>query len=331
VLGTVWEIAGLDFLADSVPPGVFPVVVILAVNTAAAVVLFAYALFQRPGRRATVNLIAWFILLCPLAAPVYLLVSRLIASFYKTQDVDLQDISFSKQREKIVLPPDEEIEINYVPIEDALAFSDIASVRRLIIDVLKNHDRQAARGIAGAINNTDTEVSHYAATAVLDILSDFRFQLQKLLDTLEGDPEDFRTNLEAFEYIHQMLAQNIMKDDERRTTIYIAGEVAENLFQRNFSYMKEEHFLQMTDLLLLVGDTQAAGIWVERAWRYYPDTLFAYKARLHLYFAQSKAAEFLSCLEEIKRSDVTVDKEILDLIRIYADQERGAGAEGGSL
>jgi hypothetical protein len=173
------------------------------------------------------------------------------------------------------------------------------------------HSRLLQRkGIASAINNNDTEVSHYAATAVLDILSDFRLNLQKLLDTLDQDPEDFMTNVQAFEYVYQMIGRNIMNDDEKRTTIYIENGIAENLFQKNFSYIKEEHFLQMTDLLILVGDVETAGIWAERAWRHYPDTLYAYKARLHLCYAQNRADEFLSCLEEVKRSDITVDKEI---------------------
>lgn len=294
-----------------------PVVIILLINTIAAMGVFFAGLFQAPGRRCTFLMVSWFILICPLAAIVFLAFGKLISTFLKTRDVDMDDISFGKKREKMVLPPDKEVEMNYVPFEDAMAVADTGNLRRLLIDLLKHNDRQMLASIPNAINNSDTEVSHYAAAAILNILSDFRANLHNLLLNMRQYPDNVSLNLLILDYIYQMLNLNLMNDSEQRSTIYTENEVAETLFSRHLWFMKAEHYLRMTDLMISIGDFPLAERWADRAWEYCANQLCAYKARLHVYYAEKRTDAFFACIEELKKTDIAVDKEILDLFRLY--------------
>lgn len=206
------------------------IVILMGLDLLTAVCLVFVALFNRGGLRRTFLLYAWFTVICPVAGPLLLVAGRLIGINIHARHVDLASISFSKIREDTIQPPDHEAEMNYVPLEDAIAFSDIADLRRLLINILKSGDREMLASVARAINNPDTEVSHYGATAVLDTLSDFRAALQEYTKRLREDPDDMKTNVFIMEYTHQILHMNVMTPEEQETTIHTENEIAENLF-----------------------------------------------------------------------------------------------------
>jgi len=297
--------------------GYLPVVLILIGNAVCALLTLLYGLLGDRERRGTFRLLAGFIFLCPVAAPVFLAASAATAAFLKTKDVDMKDISFSKERERSVLPPDSEIEMNYVPLEDAMAVADTGNLRRLLIDILKNDDRKSLTAVARAIDNRDSEVSHYAAVAVLDVLSSFRVNLQEFLAELEKNPDDAGLNIRILEYVYQTIEMDVMKESERKSTIYVAQDVAENLFTHNLWHMTDGHCLWMTDLMISIGDFARVRAWADRAWKYHANELGAFKARLHLFYAAKETDAFFACLAELKAADLPVDKELLDLIRVY--------------
>ena len=50
----------------------------------------------------------------------------------------------------------------------------------------------------------------------------------------------------------------------------------------------------------------------------YPDELASYTCRMKLYFAEQNREKFFETLETLKRSDVLIDNETLELIRIFS-------------
>jgi len=293
---------------------------LLGADCLTAVCLFAAALFRRDGQRRTLFLYAWFTLICPVAGPLLFGLGHLIGITFHARHVDMATISFSRVREETVQPPDPETELNYVPLEDAVAFADIADLRRLLINILKTGDREMLFSVSRAINNPDTEVSHYSAAAVLDTLSDFRVSLHEYIERLRTDPDDVKTNVFILEYTYQILRMNVMNREEQEATVRLEDQIAETLFSHNLWYMKDEYYLWIIDLLISIRDYGRAEIWVGRAMQYQRRQLNAYKARLHLYYAKKDSRAFFSCIAELQSANVPVDKELLDLIRAYGPQ-----------
>src|SRR4030042_1776780 len=62
---------------------------------------------------------------------------------------------------------DFEKEINTVPLEDSLNFSDNKSKRAYLIYILKKDFISHIKGLQKAIKSQDTETSHYAAAALV--------------------------------------------------------------------------------------------------------------------------------------------------------------------
>lgn len=297
--------------------GLGPIVVILGINLLISLVVFIWTFFQEKDRRSTIVMLSWFLLIVPLVGLVFILSSRFLLFLKRGKNVDMSDVSFSQEREKLILPPDRETEMNYVPIEDAMAVSDTSSLRRLVLDTLRNNAKKTLSYIKVAMNSNDTEVSHYAASIIMDALSEYRSTSQNMIEQMQKNPEDVEMNLLVLEYIYDVLSLKIMNDIEQRSYIYILDNVAENLFTNNLWYMTATHYLWLTDMFISIKDYEMADKWVTRAGIYRPNMLDTYKANLHFYFEKQNYSAFFECLNELSNTDIVVDEEILNLFRLY--------------
>jgi len=296
--------------------GFWPVVTILVLNNLAAFVILLLALLNN-RKRNTLMMLSWFIFIVPLAGAIYLLIGLLINYIIRKRNVDMSDVSFSQEREKLILPPNKDAEMNYVPIHDAIAVSDTASLRKLLLDTMLSNAKRKLSGIAIAMNSNDTESSHYAATMVMDALAKLRPAAQDMVERLKKTPEDVEMNLLTFDFIYEFLDLKIMSGIEQVSYMYTLDGVAENLFIHNLWYMTATHYLKLTDLFITINDYATAEKWCSRAEKYRPYMLDTYKAKLHLLYNQRNYKEFLKCLNSLKNSEILVDDEIIDLFRIY--------------
>lgn len=295
----------------------WPVLLVIILNSLLAVIIFVVGIFQKRQKRSTIIMLSLFFFIVPLMGLLYILLGFFLNSFIRKGNVDMSDVSFNQEREKIILSPDQDIEMNYVPIQDAIAVSDTISLRRLLLDTMLSEAKKKVSDIAIAMSSTDTEASHYVATIIMDTLSELRSEANNMLESMKKFPEDVEMNLLTFDYIYEFLSLNIMSDLEQESYIYTLDDVAENLFTYNLWYMTARHYLMITDLFISIKDYIMAEKWIERASQYRPNMLDTYKAKLHLYFEQHNNEAFFKCLDELKNSDIIVDKEILDLFHVY--------------
>lgn len=298
-------------------PGVWPVLIILIFNTFLSMALLIYSFYCDKENKSTVLLISWFIFIVPLTGIIYLLTGWLINLAVRRRNADMSDVTFSQEREKLILPPNREAEMNYVSIYDAIAVSDQASLRKLLLNTMLSSAKRKLTGVAAAMNSSDTESSHYAAAMIMDALAELRPAAQEMVERMKKFPEDVETNLLTFDFIYEFLMLNIMSDIERQAYIYTLDDVAENLFTHNLWYMTASHYLKLTDLFIFVRDYGTAVKWCSRAEKYRPGMPDTYKARLHLLYYRRDYKNFLKCLRNLKNSDIMADEEILNLFRIY--------------
>lgn len=297
--------------------GLYPLIVILIINFVLAILMILYGIFIKKKEASTLFIMSCFILFVPLVGPIFLLFIFFLNYLFHTKNADLSDISFSQEREVLILSPDYEKEINYVPLHDAISISDNTSLRNLLLNTMLSSAKRRISNISVAITSEDTEASHYAATIMMDVLSELQSAAQNLIENLERFPEDVEMNMLTFDYLYELLELSIMSSIEQEAYIYTLNDVAENLFKYNLWYMTADHYLKMTELFISISDYNMAYRWSLRAKKYRPNTLETYKAKLHLHYVQNDNKAFFEALDELKNSNIIVDKETLDLFHIY--------------
>ena len=257
--------------------------------------------------------------LCPIIGPLFFLISHLIYMTIFRQEVDLEDVIFSKERVKTNAKADEERERNLVPLEEALAVSDKKNLRMLMLNVIRGDLQDSLESISLALNSEDSETSHYAASVLRDELNDFRVKVQKIYtDINEEKPEHTDSEEMLIDYMNRILCQKVFTEIEQAKFVNIMVEAAESIYQKNASRMLPQRYEAVCLRLIEQKQFEQADLWCERLAKQFPDELVAYTCRLKLYFKENDRDRFFLVMDQLKKSDIIIDNETLELIRVFS-------------
>lgn len=272
------------------------------------------------GKRDTLckyTILSIFIFLCPIASEIFLGLGTLLYRIFFDSSIDLAAITFSKERVDVLEHPDMDEEINLVPMEEAIMIDDKESLRQLLLTVLRGDVSKSISAVSKALNSSDSEASHYAASAIMDIMNDFQNTLQKFHAQLEANPDDREVNQLFIEYLIKMLNANFLSDLEIKTYVYMLQSNCETVFQKDPAILRPEYYTSVVNLLMRIGDIQTASQWVGRLQQNYPDNMEMYRCALHFYFDTRDKDSFFNYLNQLKKSDISIDKDLLELIRVF--------------
>lgn len=263
------------------------------------------------------TILSIFIFLCPIAGILFLGLGTFFYQIFFDRDIDLAAITFSKERVDVIDRPDME-EINMVPLEEAIMIDDKDSLRQLLLTVLRGDVSKSINAVSKALNSSDSEASHYAASAIMDVTAEFQNTIQKFQAQLESDPEDREINQLFIEYLIRMLDAGFLSELELKTYVFLLQHTCESVYQKNKDILKAAYYGSLVKLLSRIGEMQLAVNWVDRFQEDYPDHIEMYYCVLHFYFETKEKEKFFFYMNKLKSSDITIDKELLDLIRIFS-------------
>jgi len=292
-------------------------------------VTLAYSLwnqFYRADASGSWKFRACIMLLCPVVGVCCFLLSWLLFRLVFHAEVDLSDVVFSKERVQTVTKADEETERNVVPLEEALAVTDKRSLRELMLNILRDDYRDSLPSIALALNSSDSETAHYAASVLQDALNDFRIEIQrdyqKTMDALEEmDGEDDSAGagaLALIEFMDDMLQKRVFTQLEQAHYTHLMEEMGEQLYHSRAYPINCDLLERIALRLLEIQDFPLCEKWCLRIVELYPDTLSAYTTRLKLYFSSGERENFFDVMEGLKKTDIVIDRETLELIRAFS-------------
>ena len=256
--------------------------------------------------------------LCPSSVGIFLC-SYLIYKTVFRQAVDLEDVIFSKERVQTHLKADEERERNMAPLEESLAVSDKRNMRMLMLNVIRGDMQKSLESITMALNSEDSETSHYAASVLRDELNDFRSNVQKMYTQMQQETET-ETECEEMliDYMNRILSQKIFTTMEQTKYVNMLEEAAESLYQKNGARITADRYEGLCLKLLDLKKIPETEKWCMRLARQHGNALAAYTCRLKLYFTMGEKEKFFEVLQELKESDIIIDNETLELIRIFS-------------
>ena len=296
---------------------------VLIINTVISLLYLFFNLFIKKERAGSYWLRFWVMLITPVVGPVFFLFGWLYYRLFMNEPVDLEDVVFSKDRVETHRKADEVRERNIVPMEEAMAVSDKASTRNLMMDLVRKDIRESLSTIAMALNSEDSEVSHYAASVLQDTLNSFRNGVQKLylmllqLKEEEGNGEQIVQLSREFIFdINSVLKQNVLSPMEQETYVNQMEEIIVLLSQ--YDIVTPEEMEAMCMRFFEMKDYIRCEKWANILMETYPDILSSYTCKLKLYYTVHDRESFFRVMDELKQSNVIVDSETLKMIRTFA-------------
>ncbi len=299
---------------------------VLIINTLICLIYLIVNMFFRKEHAGSYMLRFWVMLVCPVVGPVFFFFGWLYFKLFMNEPVDLEDVIFSKERVKTYRKADEARERNFVSLEEAMAVSDKASTRELMLDLVRRDIRESLHTIAMALNSEDTEISHYAASVLQETLNTFRVNVQKLYRTIlemreEDENEENRGQIvlfcrELIGSLDSVLKQKVLSPMEQETYVTQMAEVMNIL--REYEVPEPEMFEAMAMRFLDVKDYIHCEEWCDILMKTYPDILSSYTCKLKLYYTVHDRDRFFETMDALKHSDVIVDSETLKMIRTFS-------------
>lgn len=293
---------------------------VLVLNALIALVYFVCSLLRRKQSRSAIAVSTLVMLFCPVAGPCFFGLSYLIYRFFFSEPVDLEDVVFSKERVKAFVHADEERERNMVPLEEAVEITDRDGLRGLMMNVVRGDISRSLASIALALNSEDTETAHYAASVLQDALNDFRMNVQKQYRFILEHSEDsaWASHGEALiDYMNQVLEQKVFTALEQKSYVELMDEVCELLYERARGSLTSSMYEAVSMRLLEAENYESCAKWCSRAKEQYPNTLASYTCLLKLYFNSGQKEKFFAVIEELRQSAVVIDRETLELLRVF--------------
>jgi hypothetical protein len=294
---------------------------VLYILLANAIISLAYSIIIfNKGEKTKGFLMLLFTLLCPVIALAFLLISWLSRKFVYSKKIDMDYLSFSTDKRQVLDSPDFEKEINVVSIEEALIISGTQDKRRVILDVLKEDSNRSITMLANALEDEDSETSHYAASMLADVKSDFKVTVQQMNERLQQFPNDEEIILLILNYINGFIEKKILDEIEEVTYIEQYEQLMNHLYEINKDAITGILYRQAIAHLLFAKRSNEAVIWAERSLDQYPKDLDVYKGNLKLYYEIGNRDMFFRVLSQMKESSMDYDSQSIDLMKFYSKE-----------
>jgi len=258
-------------------------------------------------------------LLCPVFGIVLFFVSHLLFLTIFRRKVDLEDVVFSKERVRTQLKADEDRERNLVPIEEAIVINDNKSLREVMLNTVKGDIKDFLSAISMALDTEDSESAHYAASILSFELDEFRLEVERLYEEIkEEEPGETGAERKLLDYMNVILKQKVFTDLEQKRYVRMMADVAETFFEKNPLEITQEQYENVCLRLMEIREYEKSEKWCLRLSEQYPDQLSSYTCKLKLYFVIKNREAFFQTLDGLKASDVVIDNETLELVRIFS-------------
>ena len=266
------------------------------------------------------DIIAVVLIIC--CIPVIVLLFYILAKFFRIiffhNQVDLEDVIFSKARIKQVDKSNIEQERNFVSIQEAVAVSNYKNQRELMMNVLRKDMKQSLGSISYALNSDDTETSHYAAAALRDELGDFRSSSQKLYNEIkDSDTVQAEKCSDLIQTICDMVRQKVFLPTEQKQYTKMLDELMRIMLERCSGEFKPEYYEWIVGCMLEIGENVSAGEWCRLADKNLSGMLTPYKCYLRYYYDTDNGEKFIQTIEKLKNTDIVIDSDTLEIFRMF--------------
>ena len=300
-------------------------IIFLIVNLIVSLLYLLFGMIFNRTSRKKVAMRSLIMLYAPGIGPLLFFISYLFYRLLFYRKVDLSDVVFSKEKSKELVRINEEKERDFVPVEEAIEVADKGELRELVLNMAQGDYSESLSAINMALNAEDTETSHYAASILQDAINDFRMLVRKenaRINDIDEEDESKREQLifdikKLFVYMNKVLEQRILSKLEQNGYTDILDKLLEKYYRLAGASITSEMYEAMALRLIETEKYDRARSWCERAlWRY-PNTLASYTTLIKLYFSCGDRENFFKTMQELKESNIVIDRETLELIRAF--------------
>lgn len=236
----------------------------------------------------------------------------------------MMDILYEVNRS--IAPDSDDMQDMTVPLEEAMIVNDSATRRTLLIEALYSNPTDYVPQLFDAKANEDTEVVHYAATALTEIQKHYDLQFQALAKKRVEHPDDPKLEDENQALLEQYIASGLLKGDALKTQLRSYSSLLEHKIQQQdvrgkWGMLKKKASadLRLGDAAALEWDVQQMGTeWADREeyWIY----------RIECAVLKRDAGTIRTVIRELEEKDFYQSQQLRSIISFWGGDREGTAA-----
>ncbi len=197
---------------------------------------------------------------------------------------------------------DFEKEINTVPMEDSLNFSDNKGKRAYLIYILKKDFASHIKGLQKAIKSQDTETSHYAASALMEIKKQFEILLANTYEKYKNNKDDISVIQEYTSTLKKYLKSGLADKVDYYNYLEKYSVVLSELLSRHVT--NEVYFVDKINCDIELRDDKSAEDFGKRFFEYFPNSEKPYLALMKFYYLSRDIESFANVSKVLKNKKI---------------------------
>lgn len=205
---------------------------------------------------------------------------------------------------------------NIIPFEEALLLNDNKVKRKMLIDILKGDFLSNVDALEKALQNEDSETSHYAATAIQSIKRDLLKQMYEMEEFLNVDSNDLYA-LESYrDVLKNYIRIEFLDAKTRHKYMNYYSQTLDKIIKSG-SLVNIENFKNKINVDLELNHFDQAVGTAKELLKYYPTNEDAYFASLQVCFQMRNQTEFKIIFKKLKESNTVLSPNRLIQLRFW--------------
>jgi hypothetical protein len=256
------------------------------------------------------------IITLPVLGIFIVLLFRIPIVLHNSSLSDLEsEINFSGVRSDVLYRSDVNKEMNIVPMEEALIINNNQIKRSLLIEALKKDFFKSIYFIKKAITDTDTETSHYAAAALMELKDKLTRELRKAREQYNMDKSNVQ-NIEKYAHaMKQMIESSLVSTADQDPLLREYVHTVEHL---TLVFPNEQkYYIDLVNYLLKKGEYMraegACAMFLQNA----AESETPYMLYLKIYYEMGMRNEFNVFLSRLQSSSVKLSSNALNMLRFW--------------
>ncbi|WNR42344.1 hypothetical protein [Paenibacillus roseipurpureus] len=211
-----------------------------------------------------------------------------------------------------------EKEMNVVPLEEALLVNDLSTRRRAMIDLLKQDSLDYLEILQMAVSNEDTETSHYAVSAIMELKRKIVINMQELAVKFEENKKDVQVLQSYSEILKSYMRSGFLDERTRIKYGYTYTNVLKLLIDEVPDAAQAYVDKIATDLELkeYTEAEQTALLYLKQ----FPLHEEAYLSLIRVYYTMRSIEKLKSTLNQLRKSPIRLSSQALTVVRFWSEE-----------
>ena len=268
--------------------------------------------YRKSKRNVAVKLMITFF--CPFVGFIIL---YFMFRKWMNEEQNIPDGLIKKENEQfeILQKIDVDKETSIVPMKDALLLNDNQTKRRMLLDLLKNETFNRIEILQTALQNDDTETSHYAAAAIQDIKGKLLNSIGEMEYQVEENPNDLKLLISFGQVIKSYLSTGFLDKRTVKQYSYRYSQIMESIIEKNPK--EKEFYIEKINCDLLLGELETAKKYSQFFLQHCANEEDAYFMSMKLYYSIKDELKFHEVLQMLRQSPVRLTPQGLNKIRFW--------------